>query len=73
MTSQASHSSGIPGYLLAVLEKADIHRMADFSDKSSVFSFFLGNGRQQYQMGLPKVSEEVRMMIDTVYCSPLGP
>lgn len=35
--------------------------------------FLQAIGGQQYQMGLPKVSEEVSMMMDTVYCSPLGP
>lgn len=73
MASQASHTSGVSGHLLIILEKADVRRMANLSDKSNVFSFFPGNGRQQYQMGLPKVSEEVSMMMGTVYCSPLGP
>lgn len=44
MASQASHTSGIPGHLLITLEKADEHRMANFSDKSTLFSFFQAVG-----------------------------
>lgn len=44
MASQASHTSGVPGHLLITLEKADEHRMANFSDKSKLFGFFQAMG-----------------------------
>lgn len=62
MANQVSHttpSSGISGLLLLTLEKMDEHRIPNFLDKSKLFSFFPDKGRQQYQTGLPKDSEEL--------------
>lgn len=39
------HTSAVPGHLLTSLEKADEHRVENFSDKSKLLVFGWSSGR----------------------------